>query len=536
MKMKKLFALVLTVCMVITLLAGCSGEGNKNGSEDVGDVPQNTPSSGDGGSGDPTATPTSGGDFVRGCAQVIGEFFTPYKQGNLVEYGWPCYETLALKDTNDEWYPVLADSWEVDGDNYTLTVKLKEGITFHNGDPFDAEDVAFTLNARTEYGTASTIGSPVSVEVVDPYTVKVTWDYFSLNYETWILSEYIFSKETFEEKGLDWMLNNMVGTGPYMMSDYVPDVHLIFVRNPNYWQDKQPGPDTMTWLYMPEETTQVAAYMNGEIDNFLPITATTVKQLQDAGYEGIVANPATSGQTFATPISVNPNDPLSNVDVRRAIFLYGVDWENMALVMGDVLGYHTDCIGLPQMAYYKEDLEQSSFDLEKAKSMLADAGYPDGFSTTIICGSNSTAAATVLQDSLGKLGITAEVEPVDQTLINSDYMSAKATDSGIVISGLFYTANNQTDRFIKHANPTATFGGSSAWTDEIRELWDKVVSAKTQEEQNQYLYEYVDRYVHTDCFMWPMYNTVNMEFVQPWCHFDSTLNSRDPFKITLDPH
>lgn len=104
---------------------------------------------------------------------------------------------------------------------------MRDGVTFSDGDKMDANDVYFTLQSRLEFGTASTIGNPFKVELVDDMTVKVYWDSFSLNCETWILPQYIFSKDTFEAHGgkdnggIDWMCNNMLGTGPYIMKQYI---------------------------------------------------------------------------------------------------------------------------------------------------------------------------------------------------------------------------------------------------------------------------------------------------------------------------
>lgn len=545
MKMKKLAAWILALSMCAMLLAACGGSPSSGAA--AGGAPSgSTPSGSAADAADSTAAPadggrTMGGDYVRGCAQAIGEFFSPYKQGTMREYGWPCYEPSAYFKADQQWHACLAESWEVDNDNFTLTIQLKEGITFHNGDPLDAQDLVFTLEARNEYGTGSVIGSPVKVEALDDYTVRVTWDYFSLNYETWVLGEPIYSKETFDEKGLDWMLNNMVGTGPYRFDEYIPDVHLKFVRNEDYWGDRKPGPDTMTWLYMPDETTQLAAFMNGEIDLILPIGLSIVDQLEAAGYEGAESAFPVEGQYFAVPISVNPDDPLSNADVRKAIFEHGIDWDTLAATLGGSTGYHTDCIGLPAMTYYKEDLEQSSYDPDLAKQELANAGYPNGFDTTIISGAGRTEQlATVLQAELAKIGIQAEVENVDGSIIQAEYMSAKSADSGIVLAALAYPSSNQTDRFGKHVNPNGSYGGSSDWTDEIKELWNKVPSARTMDEQNQFLYDYVKYYVHEGCYMWPAYNTKNVTFYQEWCHHSEMAEGGgagcDPFEIWLDPH
>lgn len=132
-----------------------------------------------------------GGKLTMGETGDVGEFFSPYKQGTLVTYGWAVYEPLAWLSSDGTWTPCLAESWERDDENFTLTVHLRKDVTFSGGEPMTADDVVFSHACRMEYGTASTIGNPASVEKVDDYTVVFTWPSFSLNYEVWVLGQYL---------------------------------------------------------------------------------------------------------------------------------------------------------------------------------------------------------------------------------------------------------------------------------------------------------------------------------------------------------
>lgn len=136
------------------------------------------------------------------------------------------------------------------------------------------------------------------------------------------------------------------------------------------------------------------------------------------------------------------------------------------------------------MSYYKPEIEQSEYNLELAKQELADAGYPNGFSTKIYANEMSNTMATFLQAELKKLNIEAEIENVDYTVIQGEYLSSKAATTGICCWGLMNPPTIQLDRFIKHMNYTATLGGSAIWTDEIKALWDATPTAMTQEEQD----------------------------------------------------
>ena len=296
---------------------------------------------------------------------------------------------------------------------------------------------------------------------------------------------------------------------------------MTFTRNDNYWGEEGIPADTIKFLYISDPTTMLASFMGGEIDRILASDPEVVDQLIAAGYKSVeTASGSAEAQYLAVPLSVDEADPLYKTEVRQAIFEYGVDWQTMAAGLGGSVGYHTDAIGLKPMTYYDPSLEKSGYDLEKAKQMLADAGYPDGFTTKIYTSAPFTAQATVLQADLAKLGIQAECEFVDYSLVQSDYIQAKATKSGICITALFFPDTPQTDRFVKHINPGATYGDSSiCWTDEIKEQWNAVATATSQEEEDAALAVYVDNYVHGLAQIWPMYNTRTISFVQEWFQY-----------------
>ncbi len=513
MKKRQMLAKGLAAGLAAMLLLTACGGSNSSSANSTG----GSSSGSTDGAQTSTGERVEGGTLYFGTSDVLGEFFSPYKQGSLAGYGWPCYQPLAWQREDQSWDPCLAESWERDDEAYTLTLHLVENATFSDGTPLNADDVVFSLATRAEYGTDGTIGSPVSVEKVDDYTVTITWDSFSLNYEQWILGEYIYSEDAYNEKGLDWMLNNMMGSGPYVLTSFTPDVSLVYERNENYWGSETPGPDRIEFLYMSDATTMLAAFLNGEIDRMTTSDPTVYDQLVAAGYTPFMPKTGgADGQYLAIPLSVDENDPLYNQQVRQAIFEHGIDWQTMAVGLGGSLGYHTDAIGMTGMTYYDESLEKSSYDPELAKEMLAEAGYPDGFSTTIYTSQPFASAATMLQAGLAELGITADCEFVDYSLVQSDYIGAKATKTGIAITCLYFPNSPQSDRFTKHINPTATYGASSTWDDQIISLWQAVPSATTVEEEDAALQAYVDYYVHTGSWIWPMYNTTASFFYQDW--------------------
>ena len=506
--LKKALALLLAMTMMVTLAAAAS------------------------------ATSADGGKVVLGITGNPTEFFTPYKQGMLTSYGWTVYEPLAW-DKATGFEPCLAESWDLDAENNTLTVKLLEGVYFSNGDPLTADDVVFTLTIREQYGTYGVIGSPSTVEALDDYTVRVVWDEFSLNFETWVLTQYIYSKETFEEKGLDWILNNMVGTGPYVQDEYIPDVHLTFVRNENYRSTDVPDPDEFEWVVISDNTAMVSAFMNGEIDVIngwmdLP----TTQMLEADGFEAPNPPVATSMQYYCIPISVNPSDPMANQAVRTAVY-NGIDWASYATMCHGMNAYHTDALGFTLMPYYQESLEKSHYDVEAAKAALAEAGYPDGFSITLYTSVITEIDATFMQAELIKLGIDAKVSVVDFAQLG-DYLTGKAVDSGIVFTGTLYYMSNQTDRYNKFTSPVGQYKDIIAFNDELNALWSVVPAATTMDELNSGLYAYTDALINDYALIYPMGNAPVLNFYQDWTtYLDGAYTIScgfDPYGIIADTH
>lgn len=540
----RLLSLVLSAALILSLV-GCSGSTS---------VSSGTGDSASPGSSQAISAPAQqstltaegfplGGKVTLGMTGNPTEFFTPYKQGTLNSYGWTVFEPLAWDRIDGTFEPCLAESWEVDQDQNTLTVKLREGIHFSNGDPLTADDVVFTLTCRQEYGTYGLIGSPISVEKLDEYTVKVTWETFSLNFAGWVLPQYIYSQKVFEEKGLDWMLTNMVGTGPYVMNEYIPDVRFSVTRNENYWREETPGPDEFEWVCVTDQTAMLAAFLNKEIDNLGQVQDPAyLAQLESEGYKAIEMSVSREMQYFAVPISTDPNDPLSDPDVRKAIYLYGIDWDNLALTVGGESSYHTDAIGKQAMPYYAESLEANAYDPETAKKMLEEAGYGEGFATTIYTIPDMAGQATYMQDALRNLGVTAEIVTVDYTLINGEYLTGNAVSSGIVMSVMAYSdyTTNQDDRFNKFFSPIGALKGITDFSEEQMALWENVGKARSLEEQSKALCNFVNSYIAQSALVWPVNNISGANYAQPWYHVEQEAYcasaGRDPRYVWVEAH
>lgn len=479
-------------------------------------------------------SPTKGGDIVLTTNQALNYLFYPQNgSGNIAAWGWPCMESLGYSDENNEWQLNLAERFDIDAENFVVTIKLHGGIRFHNGNELNADDLVWQMNYYLEHGFGSLLGSPVEIRKMDEYTIEVQYERFSLNYQTWLLTMWCYDREQYEEVGEDAIQTTMNGTGPYMFAGLKPDVSISYIRNENYWGEHDYGPDTITYLYMTEPSTMLATFIAGECANFESSEPAAIAQVEAYGYTAIDRPVLYEEQYHAIPVTNNPNDPLYNVKVRNAIYLYGVDWDAIAYMgFGDV-GYHTDQIGYSQMPCYNPSIEVSGVDYEKAKELLAEAGFPDGFSTTIHVTAISP-VATALQAELLKIGITANVQTV-----GIDAFTSNPVSSGIAVFSL--TFNTLIDRVNKFYSPVGMLGKLTNWENpRYMELVNLANSTDSIAEQNIALAEYSKLMVVEEAVYWPICNKMEKWYFQPWYHFEGqynrNLNGKNPLSIYVDPH
>ncbi len=466
MTMKRLVALVLAALMLTALVPAAMA--------------------------DETATePTYGGELT-----VLGfqhnTFFLPHSTTTSDRYNAaPAIESLGRRDpeTGDT-YGWLVEEFVTDPDALTLTLKLRQGVKFSDGSDFNAEAVIWNFDKMVEFGKASELVSPVSYEATDEYTVVLHYDTWANTWADTIGEVRIYCPAAYEANGEDWASINAVGTGPFVQSEFVQDSHITYVRNENYWVEGQPYLDSIKVLFISDSTTQVSAFLNGELDVLRNPNTAAIDQLKDK-YENVAGQaPDTAGITYMMFCSAQEDSPFYDLNVRLAV-MYAVDWEDMAEGIYNGLGAATPVFAVPGSYAYDDSVEVYPYDPEKAKELLTEAGYPNGFDTVITTNGENEAnnqCAVILQAYLSMVGINAEIK----NLTNADFNAQKAEgtyDLGIMInngsSKLDFTANyirlyssegvNYKNMMAKPADyEEALFGARAAKTlDEKKELLKK---------------------------------------------------------------
>ena len=306
----------------------------------------------------------------------------------------------------------LAESWEISADGCIYTFKLRDGVTFHDGTTMEATDVEFSLNrARAEDSTNAQKGlfaGITAVEAVDAHTVKVTLDKPNGNFlfnMAWG-DAVIVAPESIEN-----IKQTPIGTGAFKFTNWVQGDKIELTRNDAYW-GTAPALETATFKFISDPTAAFAAVMAEDVDVFsgFPAPENLPQFEADPRFQVLVGS--TEGETILSTNNKMP--PFDNVLVREAL-AHAID--RQAIVDGAMFGYGTP-IGThfaPHNPAYVDLTGDSAYDPEKAKELLAKAGFADGFETTLHLPPPSYArrGGEIIAAQLAEVGIKAEITNVE---------------------------------------------------------------------------------------------------------------------------
>lgn len=308
--------------------------------------------------------------------------------------------------------PGLAKSWDISADGTEYTFHLNSGVSFHDGSAMDADDVKFSLDrARGEDSTnaqKALFAGITDVSVVDSTTVKVTLGQAN--------GSFLFNMAWGDAvivapESIEGIKNNPVGTGAFKFVNWVQGDRIELARNGDYW-GAAPALDAATFKFISDPTAAFAAVMAQDVDVFAGFPAPENLPQFEADARFQVLSGSTEGETILSTNNKMP--PLDNVKVRKAI-AHAID--RQAIIDGAMFGYGTP-IGThfaPHNPAYVDLTAMSAFDPAKSKALLAEAGFPDGFETTLHLPPPSYArrGGEIIAAQLAEVGITAEIINVE---------------------------------------------------------------------------------------------------------------------------
>jgi peptide/nickel transport system substrate-binding protein len=307
----------------------------------------------------------------------------------------------------------LATGWQW-LDDTTLEVTLREGVSFHNGEPFNADDVVFTLNYVADPENGANPQRNVSwidhAEKIDDVTVRIHTDGpFPAALEFLSGPLVMYPDTYFAEVGQEGMASEPVGTGPYELIDYTPGQRMVLERYEDYHAGGPKGEasiDTIIWRTIPDANTQLAELMSGGVDWVWQVPADQAERLERMD-DLTVSNESTMriGYLMFDASDRYGPTPFDDVRVRRAV-AHSIDRQGIVdnLLRGASVVVHSACF--PSQFGCDTDVVRYEYDPERARALLDEAGYPEGFDTPFYAYRNRDMAEAMMAD-LANVGIDA---------------------------------------------------------------------------------------------------------------------------------
>lgn len=335
------------------------------------------------------------------------------------------FDSLVYQNAEGEIEPALATSWELI-DDLTWQFKLREGVTFHDGSPFTAEDVKFTfertLNPDTASPTRATVNFIDRIEIVDDFTINIiTQEPFPLtlvHIVDW--GGMILPSDYITEHGDEYFGNNPVGTGPYKLVEFVKDDYLKLEAFQDYWGG-EPRIKYVIFRPIPETSTRIAGIESGALDLIVNLPPESIEKYETNPEISTAVVP--SG--YIAHVNINtlsdPEGPMANVLVRQAMnYAIDVDAIIETIFLGNAV--RVSVTGSPDYFGYDHSIEPYPYDPDKARELLAEAGYPDGFEVTLMSFEGLTVKDRETADAIAGyleavgIDVTRTVEPLSNVI------------------------------------------------------------------------------------------------------------------------
>lgn len=331
-------------------------------------------------------------------------------------------ETLLTRDDNMEFQPGLATEWEMI-DDLTYQFKLRDDVTFHNGEPFNAEAVKFSIERYFDDEIQSPHKDSIdfidSVEVVDEFTVNVHLNepsplFLTRNSMSFTGTIVMVPPKYIEENGNDYYAENPVGTGPYKFKESIKGEKVVLEVYEDYWGEK-PDVEEVVFRFIPEDSTRLSSLLAGDVDVIQRVPSDLIDKVETG--DGTKTVISTNGG-YAIMMQLNPDAHPALQDKRvREAMNYAVDIQT---IIDTVLDGRAERLAIPAdpLAFgFNPNIEPFEYNPEKAKELLAEAGYADGFSLEVNTSEGRYPGDRAIADSyaaqLAEVGINVDVRTME---------------------------------------------------------------------------------------------------------------------------
>ncbi|SDF97015.1 peptide/nickel transport system substrate-binding protein [Fontibacillus panacisegetis] len=479
MKKTGLLALLLILTMVA---AGCSTGTSQKGAAQDGSLEITIARAFDVNGLDP--------GFLTENAQVVDNIF----------------DTLVKRDENEQLVPGLATSWSQVDEN-TWEFKLRENVKFTNGEPFNAEAVKYSidrvLNPDNNAPTAGYISTIQEVQVVNDYTVHV----ITKNPDPLVPTRFnrypteIVPPKYTEEVGQEQFAQKPVGTGPYKFVEWNKGSSVVLEVNKDYWNG-EPEVKKITFRSIPEASTRVSALLNGEVDLITAVSPEDREKIEGSS-NAKLSSVERAGNTVYVGFKTDV-EPFNNPKVRQALN-YAIDTKSIVDNVLRGAAVQTESLIGPKDFGYAGEFDTYGYDPDKAKQLLSEAGYPDGFSATLDTVNwyiKNTDVAQVIAEQLKAIGVNITVNNVEssvyRTLVpsgkqNSMYVLGWSSTNTLDADAAIYAILHSGESYSTYSNPEvdAKLEEARGTTDEERRktLYKEIEEIVLQDAPRIFLYQ-----------------------------------------------
>ncbi|WP_395154200.1 ABC transporter substrate-binding protein [Ilumatobacter sp.] len=425
---KRCFVMLTAASLV---LASCGSDGDPVASPNATTEPTaattaKSDDTGDTGTTDPTETAANeprsgtGGELVIALATqpaAIDPINAPsVVEGNVANQ---MFDSLIWINDDGEIEPALAESWTVSDDGNVYTFTLRQGVTFHNGEEFNADAVKFTWeagkNPENAYFDQFELAS--DVRVVDSYTIEIEAPEPNALFLVQVGQWPMLPPEYYTEVGFEGFAKAPVGTGAFKLVEWVQGDRIVLERFDDYWREGYPLLDRVVFRPITESSTRAAAIRTGDVDIVNRLSPTDAISLDGApGVELVEYSNNRVYYIAFNNLTSGVGQPTENVLVRQAMN-YAVDKQGIIDALFEGKGAVPTALLVSGDVGYDDAVEPYAYDPQKAKDLLAEAGFGDGFSIGMACPSdaytNFSEVCEAVAAQLGEVGINAQLDVME---------------------------------------------------------------------------------------------------------------------------
>ena len=469
--LKKIVVIALSIIMLLTLVTGCS-----NKSENIEKEADNETSS---------VEPVYKKDLIVAAGTKITN--TDPQSMNNVQHKrlfLLTHDTLTYYDNDKkEIAPHLATSWKMHDDNVTWEFKLREDVKFHNGDSLTADDIIFSF----ERGKAKAIQSArfmfeyiESMEAVDDNTLKIVLNGPNMDW-LHLVSQPAMSILNRNAVEADEIKGPEIGTGAWMHQKFVDSDYVLFSRFDGYWGEL-PKAETLKLVTIPEDSARLIALQNGEIDVCIDPNNSELDIISDDQNLELIQYKGTNLVYFAFNVSTSPGN---DKKLRQAI-AHAINYDDIIMAAYEGAAEKASSFWSWHQYGYANDIEGYNYDLERAKELIAESGYPKGTKLEIMTvGKPRVIAAGIMQAQLKEIGIEVTVNEADSAGFTAQ---TNAGEHESCIYGITYLPYGD------DARRTHTFGSTTNKSLQnnarIHELMDLALQEADSQKRLDYYHEW----------------------------------------------